>query len=62
MIDITNSTNMNINGDEIIANGNNPQMGSMVPQTFMDANLNATVDKDAVSGYVRPLLSLISAF
>ena len=41
---------MNINGDEIMQNNNNPQMGSMVPQTFMDANLNTTVDKKAVSG------------
>lgn len=47
-VDIPNS--MNINGDELVANNNNPQKGSLVGQTFMDANLNTTVDHQAVSG------------
>jgi hypothetical protein len=50
-IDVTNANNSNINSDELVANGNNPQNGALVAQTFMDANLNSTVDKDAVSGY-----------
>ncbi|KAF8867180.1 hypothetical protein BDZ45DRAFT_734444 [Acephala macrosclerotiorum] len=54
-IDVANTTNMNINAEELVANGNNPQMGALVPQTFMDANLNTTVDKDAVSGEVWQL-------
>jgi hypothetical protein len=50
VIDVNNSTNMNINGDELVANGNNPQNGALVAQTFMDANLNETIDPHAVSG------------
>jgi hypothetical protein len=53
--DLNNSTNMNINAAEILANSNEPQKGSMVPQAFKDANLNTTADMDAVSGYA-PLL------
>jgi hypothetical protein len=50
-IDVANTNNSNINAQELVANGNNPQNGALVGQTFMDANLNSTVDKDAVSGY-----------
>jgi hypothetical protein len=53
---------MNINGDEILMNGNNPQMGSPVPQAFMDANLNTTADMDAVSGFVNHPLSISLIF
>ncbi|KAE9377329.1 hypothetical protein N431DRAFT_555545 [Stipitochalara longipes BDJ] len=54
-IDVTNPNNSNINAQELVANGNNPQNGATVAQTFMDVNLNATVDKDAVSGAVWQL-------
>jgi hypothetical protein len=50
VIDVGNSSNANINAEELVANGNNPQMGALVIQTFKDANLNTTVDNDAVSG------------
>jgi hypothetical protein len=43
---------MNINAVELVANGNNPQKGALVGQTFKDPNLNTTVDHDAVSGCV----------
>jgi hypothetical protein len=57
-IDVANTNNSNINAQELVANGNNPQNGALVGQTFMDANLNSTVDKDAVSGYApTPILS-----
>jgi hypothetical protein len=49
-IDVTNENNTNINGDELVANGNNPQAGAPVSMTFMDFNLNSTQDMDAVSG------------
>lgn len=51
-MDLTNANNSNINAKEIMHNKNNPQMGAMVAQTFMDANLNISADMDAVSGYV----------
>ncbi|KUJ20505.1 uncharacterized protein LY89DRAFT_682229 [Mollisia scopiformis] len=54
-IDVANTTNMNINSEELVANGNNPQMGALVAQTFMDANLNTTADPAAVSGEVWQL-------
>ncbi|KAK9371413.1 hypothetical protein V1509DRAFT_614607 [Lipomyces kononenkoae] len=50
--DLNSTNNMNINADEIIAAGNNPQMGALVPQAFKDVNLNTTADPDAVSGPV----------
>jgi hypothetical protein len=50
VFDLNNSTNQNINAAEILANGNEPQKGAPVVQTFMDANLNTTLDPDAVSG------------
>ena len=49
-IDVSNENNTNINGDELVANGNNPQAGAAVIMTFMDFNLNSTQDLDAVSG------------
>jgi hypothetical protein len=49
-IDVSNENNTNINGDELVANGNNPQAGAAVSMTFMDFNLNSTQDNDAVSG------------
>ena len=49
-IDVANENNTNINGDELVANGNNPQNGAAVSMTFMDFNLNSTQDVDAVSG------------
>jgi hypothetical protein len=52
----TNSTlNKNINAQELIAMGNNPQAGAPVPQAFKDINLNTTPDPDAVSGEVWQL-------
>jgi len=53
--DLDNANNANINAAEIMANGNNPQAGGNVPQTFKDANLNTTPDPDAVSGPVWQL-------
>jgi hypothetical protein len=50
-IDVQNPNNSNINAQELVANGNNPQKGALVGQTFMDVNLNETVDKDGISGY-----------
>jgi hypothetical protein len=60
--DLNSTNNQNINGAEILANGNDPQAGSLVPQAFMDANLNTVPDSKAVSGYVTPQFpfSLIS--
>lgn len=52
-VDIPNSSN--INGDELVANKNNPQNGALVGQTFKDINLNTTVDNEAVSGVVWQL-------
>lgn len=54
-IDVASTNNSNINAQELVANGNNPQNGALVGQTFMDANLNSTVDHDAVSGVVWQL-------
>jgi len=54
-IDVTNENNTNINGDELVSNGNNPQNGAAVGMTFMDFNLNSTQDMDAVSGEVWQL-------
>lgn len=53
--DLANGNNKNINAAEISANGNNPQAGGLVPQAFMDANLNAVADPDAVSGPIWQL-------
>lgn len=53
--DLNNGADANINAAEIIANGNNPQMGAPVPQAFMDANLNTVADNKAVSGPVWQL-------
>jgi hypothetical protein len=50
--DLNSTNNKNINGAEIVANGNEPQAGSLVPQAFKDKNLNTTPDDEAVSGYV----------
>ena len=62
-IDVASSNNSNINAQELVANGNNPQNGALVVQTFMDANLNSTVDHDAVSGYApSPIYSLLPPF
>ena len=54
-IDLNNGLNKNINAAEIIANGNNPQAGSLVPEAFKDANLNTVTDDDAFSGAVWQL-------
>ncbi|KAH0544746.1 hypothetical protein FGG08_001113 [Glutinoglossum americanum] len=43
---------VNINADEVTANGNNPHIGSLVPQAFKDPDSNKVPDNDAVSGYV----------
>jgi hypothetical protein len=51
-IDLNSPLNKNINAAAIIANGNNPQNGGLVPQAFKDANLNKVPDRDAVSGPV----------
>jgi hypothetical protein len=61
-IDVANTNNSNINAQELVANGNNPQNGALVGQTFMDANLNSTVDEDAVSGYAPTPISLLPPF
>lgn len=53
--DLNNGNNKNINAAEILANGNNPQAGSLVPEAFKDANLNTVADDDAVSGAVWQL-------
>lgn len=53
--DLASSNNSNINAAEIIANGNNPHAGALVPQAFKDINLNTTPDSDAVSGPVWTL-------
>lgn len=53
--DLNNTLNHNINAPEILMMGNNPQMGAVVPQAFMDANLNTTPDPNAVSGPVWQL-------
>lgn len=53
--DLASSNNTNINAAEIIANGNNPHVGALVPQAFKDANLNTVADPDAVSGPVWTL-------
>jgi hypothetical protein len=50
--DLNSPNNRNINGQEIMANGNNPHAGGPVPQAFKDVNLNTIPDPDAVSGYV----------
>jgi hypothetical protein len=42
--------NANLNEQAIIANGNNPHHGALVPQAFKDNSLNMVADKDAVSG------------
>ena len=45
----------NINVQELVANGNNPQAGGLVPEAFKDANLNTVADDDAFSGAVWQL-------
>jgi len=50
--DLKSGKNKNINAAEIVANGNEPQAGGLVPQAFKDANLNTIPDMDAVSGPV----------
>lgn len=50
--DLNSGNNVNINANEIIANGNNPHVGAPVPQAFKDVNLDTVPDPDAVSGYV----------
>lgn len=54
-IDLNNGNNKNINAQEIIANGNNPQLGGLVPRAFKDVNLNTVADHDAVSGAIWQL-------
>lgn len=54
-INVNSTLNQNINAAELLANGNNPQAGAPVPQTFMDINLNTTADPLAVSGEVWQL-------
>lgn len=54
-MNLNSKNNKNINAAEIRANGNNPQVGGLVPQAFKDINLNTTADPDAVSGPVWTL-------
>jgi len=54
-VDLNNVNTTNVNAEELVANGNNPQNGALVSQTFMDMNLNTTVDPDAISGEVWAL-------
>ena len=54
-INTASTNNSNINAPELIANGNNPQAGALIAPTFMDVNLNTTVDHHAVSGEVWQL-------
>ena len=49
-INVNSTLNQNINAQELLANGNNPQAGAPVPQAFKDVNLNTIPDPDAVSG------------
>jgi hypothetical protein len=49
-IDLNNGNNKNINAQEIIQMGNNPQAGSLVPEAFKDPNLDTTPDDKAFSG------------
>ncbi|KAJ5364596.1 uncharacterized protein N7496_010309 [Penicillium cataractarum] len=53
--DLASPNNTNINAEAIIANGNNPHAGGLVPQAFKDANLDTDPDFDAVSGPVWTL-------
>jgi hypothetical protein len=43
--DVNHSTNI-----QLLQPGNNPQAGGLVPQAFMDVNLNTTADNLAYSG------------
>lgn len=52
---LASSNNSHINAGKIIAGGNNPHAGGLVPQAFKDANLNTTADPEAVSGPVWTL-------
>jgi hypothetical protein len=54
-IDLKNTLNKNINGNEITLLKNNPQLGSTVPEAFRDANLDTTLDPNAFSGPVWQL-------
>ncbi|KAK3166757.1 hypothetical protein OEA41_009882 [Lepraria neglecta] len=49
-IDVDSGKNKNINAKELVALGNNPQAGSLVPEAFKDKNLNTTADDKAYSG------------
>jgi hypothetical protein len=44
------SLNKNINAQQLIQEGNNPQAGGLTPQSFKDVNLNMVPDGDAVPG------------
>lgn len=52
---LASKNNMHINAAEIIAEGNNPHVGGLVPQAFKDMNLDTTPDFGAVSGPVWTL-------
>lgn len=54
-INVNSTLNKNINAQELLAMGNNPQAGAPVPQAFKDINLNTIPDPDAVSGEVWQL-------
>jgi hypothetical protein len=54
-IHLNSHKNKNINKAQIIANGNNPQAGGLVPEAFKDANLNTVADDMAFSGPVWQL-------
>jgi hypothetical protein len=54
-INLNSHLNKNINAQEILANGNNPQAGAPVAEAFKDINLNTTADENAVSGAVWQL-------
>lgn len=51
-VDLNSTLNENVNAEEVLANGNNPQIGALVPRAFLDVNLNTVQDWDAVSGPV----------
>ncbi len=48
--DLASSLNKNINAEELIRLGNNPQAGGLTPQAFKDINLDTVPDREAVSG------------
>jgi hypothetical protein len=55
-LDLNSPKDVNIGAGFITAEGNNPHVGSLVPQAFMDINLNTTADPQAISGYVSDAL------